>query len=73
MATVAISQVSEPRLAKGRTPTRSTRTPHSAHSANAATTAIHMGQPMVTAKLKVSTAPSIMALPWAKLTVLETA
>ena len=35
--------------------------------------AVHIGQLQVTAKLNVSTAPSIMALPWAKLTVRDTA
>ena len=68
-----MSQELEPRTAKGRTAIRSTTTPHSAHSASASTTAAHIGQPRVTPKVKHRTAPSIMALPWAKFTVLETA
>ena len=34
--------------------------------------AIHTGQPSVTQKVKHKTAPSIMVLPWAKLTVFDT-
>jgi hypothetical protein len=72
-ATVAISQELEPRATNGRTATRSTTTPHSAQAANARTTASASGQPSVTQKVKHSTAPSIMVLPWAKFTVRDTA
>ena len=72
-ATVAISQASEPRRTNGRTATNSTTRPYSAHSASARQTARAKGQPSVCAKAKVSTAPSIIELPWAKLTVPETA
>src|ERR1700730_8478012 len=72
-ATVAISQEFDPRSTKGRTATRSTMTPHSAHAASATTTATMSGMPRLTHKLKHSTAPSIMVLPCAKFTVLETA
>ena len=73
IATVAISQASEPRRTNGRTPTRSTATPHAVQRASEARMAAHIGQLQVTAKLNVSTAPSIIALPWAKLTVRDTA
>jgi len=72
-ATVAISQAFEPRTTKGRTATRSTTTPQSAQRASARITARPMGQPSVTPKVNASTAPSIIVLPWAKFTVLETA
>ena len=72
-ATVAISQELEPRATNGRTATRSTTTPHTAQPASAATTASGSGQPNVTQNVKHSTAPSIMVLPCAKFTVLDTA
>ena len=72
-ATVAISHASEPRRTNGRTATNSTSSPYSAHSSSARATASGYGQPRVRAKAKVSTAPSIIELPWAKLTVPETA
>ena len=72
-ATVASSQEFDPRTTNGRTAMRSTTTPQSPHRAIASTTAITMGQPIVTPKVKASTAPSIMVLPCAKFTVLETA
>src|SRR6476620_4386178 len=72
-ATVAISQELEPRAMNGRTATRSTATPHSAQATSARTTASASGQPSVTQKVKHSTAPSIMVLPWAHLIVVEVA
>ena len=52
---------------------RSTTTPHSAHTASAAAIASGQGQPRLTLKVNPITAPSIMVLPWAKLTVFDTA
>jgi hypothetical protein len=72
-ATVAISHESDPRETKGRTAMRSTSTPQAAHRTRARSTAIHIGHPRVTPNVNARTAPSIMVLPWAKLTVLETA
>lgn len=72
-ATVDMSQAFEPRLANGRTASRSTTRPYNAHKASASGKAASSGQPSVCAKVKVSTAPSIMELPWAKLTVPDTA
>ena len=72
-ATVAINQEPEPRRTNGRTAIRSTATPQSAHSASAAGMDSTSGQPSVTQKVKHRTAPSIMVLPCAKFTVLETA
>src|ERR1700751_5385927 len=72
-ATVAISQELEPRSPKGRTARRSTRRPHAAHPRRASGTAAGSGQPNVTQAVKHRTAPSIIVLPWAKLTVLDTA
>lgn len=72
-ATVAISQLSDPRLAKGRTAANSTASPYTPHSASASTMASGIGQPSVCANQNVKTAPNIIALPCAKLTVPETA
>eukprot|EP01022_Parablepharisma_sp_SALTPOND_P030357 TRINITY_DN760_c2_g2_i2.p2 TRINITY_DN760_c2_g2~~TRINITY_DN760_c2_g2_i2.p2 ORF type:complete len:1280 (+),score=504.50 TRINITY_DN760_c2_g2_i2:6407-10246(+) len=72
-ATVDISQALEPWRANGRTASTSTSTPQSAQAASASSTASHIGQPSVWAKVKHRTAPSIMELPCAKLTVPETA
>src|SRR5688572_32175994 len=72
-ATVAISQALEPRRANGRTATSTTTTPYSAHSASASSAAGMNGQPSVTAKVYANTAPSIIELPCAKFTVLDTA
>ena len=72
-ATVAISQELEPRSTKGRTAKRSTRMPHTAHPTRAIGTAADSGQPNVTQTVEHNTAPSIIMLPWAKLTVLDTA
>ena len=72
-ATVAISQAFEPRRTNGRTAMRSTMTPHARSPRAHRMTARPSGQCRVTQKVKQSTAPSIIALPWAKFTVLETA
>jgi hypothetical protein len=72
-ATVDISQDSERRRTNGRTAMNSTKTLHAAHSSSASGIAIASGQPSVTQKAKHRTAPSIMVLPCAKFTVLETA
>src|SRR5208337_1784130 len=72
-ATVAISQELEPRTTNGRTATRSTITPHNAQAASATMIATGNGHLNVTQKVKHSTAPSIMVLPWAKFTVRDTA
>ena len=71
-ATVAISQELEPRSTKGRTAKRSTRMPHAAHPRRAIGTAADSGQPNLTQTVKHDTAPSIIVLPWARLTVLDT-
>ena len=72
-ATVAISQELEPLRTNGRTATCSTMTLHTAHRSSEAGMASASGQPNVTQKVKHRTAPSIMVLPCAKFTVLDTA
>src|SRR5205085_5228739 len=72
-ATVAISQALEPRRANGLTARASTSSPYNAQSASASAAAGRKGQPYVTANVYVNTAPSIIELPCAKLTVFETA
>ena len=72
-ATVAMSQEFEPRCTNGRTAMRSTATLQTAHSSSEAAIASASGHPNVTQKVKHRTAPSIMVLPCAKFTVLETA
>ena len=72
-ATVAISQASEPRRRNGRTAIASTTRPYAAQSTKASAIAGRIGQPSVCANAYASTAPSIIELPWAKLTVPETA
>ena len=72
-ATVDINQDSERRRTNGRTATISTNTLQAAHSRSAAGIASASGHPNVTQNVKHRTAPSIMVLPCAKFTVLETA
>ncbi len=72
-ATVDMSHAFEPARTNGRTAMRSIATPHTAHSASAISTDGSIGHPSLTLKVKHSTAPSIIEVPCAKLTVLDTA
>ena len=72
-ATVDISQDSERRFTNGRTATISTSTLQAAQRRSDAQIASGSGQPSVTQNVKHRTAPSIMVLPCAKFTVLDTA